>query len=63
MDQTTTATANKPSWVDLASGDAAASRDFYAALFGWDVEVNPDPQYGGYALARIDGKDAAGIGP
>jgi predicted enzyme related to lactoylglutathione lyase len=27
------------------------------------VEVNPDPQYGGYALARIDGKDAAGIGP
>ena len=55
--------ANKPSWVDLSSADAGSSREFYGKLFGWDVEVNPDPQYGGYALARIDGQDAAGIGP
>lgn len=63
MAQTTVGIVNKPAWVDLASGDAAASRDFYAALFGWDVEVNPDPMYGGYAIAKIDGHDAAGIGP
>ena len=63
MAQTITNIVNKPSWVDLNSADAAASRDFYAKLFGWDVEVNDDPQYGGYALARIGGKDAAGIGP
>jgi len=63
MAQTITNVVNKPSWVDLSSADAAASRDFYAKLFGWAVEVNEDPQYGGYALARIGGKDAAGIGP
>jgi predicted enzyme related to lactoylglutathione lyase len=63
MTQPMTTTHNAPAWVDLASADAAASRDFYAALFGWDIEVNADPQYGGYALARVGGKDAAGIGP
>jgi predicted enzyme related to lactoylglutathione lyase len=63
MAQTMASIANKPSWVDLSSEDAGSSREFYGKLFGWDVEVNPDPQYGGYALARIGGKDAAGIGP
>ena len=63
MAQAMTRSINKPAWVDLASKDAAGSRDFYSKLFGWDVEVNPDPQYGGYALAKIGGKDAAGIGP
>jgi uncharacterized protein len=63
MAQTMAGTANKPAWVDLASADAAASRDFYTKLFGWQVEVNPDPQYGGYGLAKLDGGDAAGIGP
>jgi uncharacterized protein len=63
MAQTMTSTLNKPAWVDLASGDAGASRDFYSKLFGWQVEVNPDPQYGGYGLAKIGGSDAAGIGP
>ena len=63
MAQTRTAIANKPVWVDLATSDAAASREFYAKLFGWTVEVEPDPQYGGYARAKIDGKDVAGIGP
>src|SRR5262245_65700123 len=56
------AVANKPVWVDLASSDAGASRDFYSTLFGWKVEVSPDPQYGGYAGAQIDGKGVAGIG-
>src|SRR5438034_1010590 len=54
---------NKPGWVDHALSDATAARDFYSKLFGWTVEVNEDPQYGGYALARIGGQDAAGIGP
>jgi predicted enzyme related to lactoylglutathione lyase len=60
---TTTALTNKPAWVDLASSDAAASREFYAKLFGWNVEVSDDPQYGGYATARIGEKSAGGIGP
>jgi uncharacterized protein len=62
MADTATAVINKPSWVDLATKDPAAARDFYGRVFGWNIEVNPDPAYGGYALAKIDGKDAAGIG-
>ena len=57
-----TSTINKPSWVDLSSPDPQASQAFYSKLFGWQMDVNPDPQYGGYARARTGGKDAAGIG-
>jgi uncharacterized protein len=63
MAQAMTTTANRPVWVDLGSPDAEASRDFYSKLFGWEVEVTEDPQYGGYGIARVGGKDAAGIGP
>ncbi|HEU4573008.1 MAG TPA: VOC family protein [Candidatus Limnocylindrales bacterium] len=59
----TTAVANRPVWVDLGSSNPEAARSFYANLFGWQVEVNPDPKYGGYAIAELDGKDVAGIGP
>jgi len=63
-DTTTTKTrVNRPVWADLATSDAAGAREFYSKLFGWQVEVSEDPQYGGYGLAKIDGKDAAGIGP
>ncbi len=54
---------NRVRWVDLASSDAAASRDFYAKLLGWEIEVNEDPQYGGYAIASAGGRQVAGIGP
>jgi predicted enzyme related to lactoylglutathione lyase len=63
MADTKTAVANKPVWVDLATSDAGAARDFYSKLFGWKIEVDPDPQYGGYGMAKIAGKDVAGIGP
>jgi len=62
MADTATAIINKPAWVDLATTDPAAARDFYSKVFGWNIEVNADPQYGGYALAKINGQDAAGIG-
>jgi len=58
-----TAVANKPAWVELASSDAEAARRFYSKLFGWNIEVNQDPQYGGYGMARMGGQDVAGIGP
>lgn len=63
MPASTATWVGKPVWVDLASSDAPAARDFYARLFGWDVEVSPDPQYGGYATARLDSRGVAGIGP
>jgi predicted enzyme related to lactoylglutathione lyase len=63
MADTRTAVTSKPIWVDLSSTDAAGSRAFYAKLFGWTVEASPDPQYGGYAIAKIGDKNVAGIGP
>ena len=63
MAQARTELQNKPAWVDLSSSDAAGSREFYSRLFGWTIEVSPDPQYGGYAIARIGDEDVAGIGP
>jgi predicted enzyme related to lactoylglutathione lyase len=63
MAQAPTDLRNRTAWVELSSSDAAASRDFYGKLFGWQVEVSPDPQYGGYAIAKTGGQDVAGIGP
>jgi hypothetical protein len=63
MAQTTVAIANKPAWIELTSSDPEASRKFYADLFGWQIDVSPDPQYGGYAIARIGDGQVAGIGP
>lgn len=63
MTQMAVSTAHKPVWIDLASHDAEASRTFYRKLFGWQIDVNPDPQYGGYGRAVVEGKDVAGIGP
>ena len=63
MAETKTFVANVPVWVDLSSTDAAKSRDYYSKLFGWKVELAPEPDAGGYALAKLHGKDVAGIGP
>ncbi len=62
MSDATTTLVGKPVWVDLSSSDPEASRRFYSKLFGWQIDVNPDPQYGGYAMAKLGG-DVAGIGP
>jgi predicted enzyme related to lactoylglutathione lyase len=61
--QTLTNLTNRPAWVDLATSDAAAARDFYGKLFGWQIEISPDPQYGGYGMAEKDKTGIAGIGP
>ena len=63
MTQLATKTAHRPTWIDLSSADSAKSRDFYSKLFGWQIDVNPDPQYGGYGRATLQGRDAAGITP
>ena len=53
---------NAPAWIDLSTKDPAAARDYYSKLFGWQAEPEKDPEAGGYAIARLDGKDVAGIG-
>ncbi|MEP7361414.1 MAG: VOC family protein [Chloroflexota bacterium] len=54
---------NRPAWADLATSDPAAARDFYTKLFGWNIEVSEDPQYGGYATAKVGDQQVGGIGP
>jgi hypothetical protein len=56
------ANAHRPIWADNISKDPVAARTFYAGLFGWELDVSDDPQYGGYATATKDGLDAAGFG-
>jgi uncharacterized protein len=51
-----------PCWVDLGTGDIARAISFYSAQFGWDIEPG-GPEVGGYSLARLDGRNVAGIGP
>src|SRR5260370_42406869 len=63
MAETKTFVANAPVWVDLSSTDADKARDYYSKLFGWKVEVAPDPDAGGHALAKLNGKHGAGLGP
>ena len=60
--QTMTNLSNRPAWIDLSTSDAAAARDFYGQLFGWQIDVDPDPQYGGYGMATKGGTGIAGIG-
>src|SRR5690348_12277275 len=63
MADTKTSVGHAPIWLDLSAVDPAKEREFYSKAFGWDIEVNPDPQYGGYGMAKLGGKDVAGIGP
>lgn len=55
--------AGTPSWVDLGSPDAAASAAFYGSLFGWDAEMDPRPEAGGYGMFSLRAKRVAGLGP
>lgn len=57
----TVGTSAKPIWVDLGTSDPEAARRFYTSLFGWTAE--PNPEFGGYAVAQLGGRDVAGIGP
>ena len=51
------AEAVEPTWFDLITEDAAAARDFYGELFGWEFEKVSAT----YAIASHDGRRVAGI--
>jgi predicted enzyme related to lactoylglutathione lyase len=63
MTETMTALVNRPAWVDLATPDPEGSREFYSKLLGWQMTVSSDPQYGGYATAKLGDRSVGGIGP
>ena len=39
-----------PTWIDLATSDLEASKQFYGTVFGWTFE-SAGPEYGGYVNA------------
>jgi uncharacterized protein len=51
-----------PSWIDVTAPDPDAAQGFYGGLFGWTFEVMTPPSVPRYAIARLDGQDAAGLG-
>ncbi len=54
-----------PCWVETLQADPQAAMDFYASLFGWEF-AGPAPistdAAGEYFVARVRGRDVAGIG-
>lgn len=51
-----------PCWLDLATDDVQAARQFYTAVFGWSFP-ELDEDFGGYVIAQVNGQAVAGIGP
>lgn len=48
-------------WVELATTDAAAAKQFYTSLFGWqanDIPIGPDMVY---TMLLLEGKDVAAL--
>ncbi len=51
-----------PCWVDTSQPDPEAAVEFYAGLFGWELEDSMPPDAPGhYFMARVEGKDAAAV--
>ena len=48
-------------WDENHSKSFAASRAFYAEVFGWSYEVTADTDDFRYLTARVDGQDVAGL--
>src|SRR5574341_1942764 len=57
--------AGVPCWVETLQPDLRAALRFYGSLFGWEFvgpgEMPGDPP-GRYFVARVEGRDVAGIG-
>ncbi|MGI8412541.1 MAG: VOC family protein [Solirubrobacteraceae bacterium] len=57
--------AGVPCWVETLAPEPRAARNFYASLFGWELD-EPGPMAGErpgkYFVARVKGRDVAGIG-
>jgi predicted enzyme related to lactoylglutathione lyase len=48
-------------WVELATSDLSAGREFYSKVFGWQSDARPVEGWGDYATFSVDdGRSAAG---
>ena len=46
-------------WIELATSDQAAAKNFYGSIFGWTPNDMPMGPNDFYTIFRIDGRDAA----
>jgi predicted enzyme related to lactoylglutathione lyase len=51
-----------PCWVDYGAADLDATKDFYAAVLGWEYSGG-EPEFGGYLTVLRNGRMAGGMGP
>lgn len=49
------------SWVDLATTNQDAAKNFYGKLFGWEFVDKPMPHGGVYSMAQKNGRDVTAI--
>jgi len=57
--------AGVPCWVETLQANPRAALDFYVPLFGWEIvgpASTPGDPPGEYFVARVKGRDVAGIG-
>jgi predicted enzyme related to lactoylglutathione lyase len=52
-----------PNWIDLATSDQLAAKDFYAGLFGWTYDDMDMGNGATYSMAQLQGRDVAAIAP
>jgi len=46
-------------WIELATTDQKAAKDFYSSLFGWSPQDSPIGPNEVYTIFKLDGRDAA----
>lgn len=51
-----------PSWVDLSVSDIERSKEFYAAVLGWEYSGGAE-EFGGYLNATVGGRSVASMSP
>jgi uncharacterized protein len=51
-----------PCWIDYGAADIEAAKTFYTAVLGWTYSGG-EPEFGGYLICQVAGRDAAGMGP
>jgi hypothetical protein len=62
MTKVTTHPAGAFCWIELATRDTDAARDFYTSLFGWTYREFPmSPEQGMYTIFQKDGRDAGAM--
>src|SRR3954453_9547969 len=50
-----------PSWVELMTPDQKAGADFYAQLFGWEIEESPVDEENVYLQGKLGDSRIAGV--